>query len=1213
MQRYILFVIFLCLHWVAQGQTDYEYRYWFDRNEASMQTGTFTSGTLHLDVDLSALDASLHTIHLQVKNAEGEWSSPVTKYFVRKATSLTPLVYWLDNHVTPLELSSHRGHFDIDVSSMDDGLHLLRLQLSHATEGFSSPVSKLFLKTPMTNQASLLCWFDADHENVNKLEYNDGQPFLLDVSEIDDGFHVLYMQAMGQGGLSMPTTKMFIKVPQTEGVNYLTCVSSIDGKLYKTEQVSSEGGIIDWNLDVDSLSQGIHSIQVQVLTPTGAATNVSNHFFFRTITNDELNDMKLVYSIDGNEFHSVAGDAANGVFHFDVDVASLEDGLHRIIYHLASESGTSTKVNTSFFCKTPIGGNGITQYHYWLNDNEANAQIKVLDNRVSPFSLTTLLPVESLPIRSSCFQFEVKDGVPMMYAKNDFHIAFYDASTRRVDETKQFVDYNVSQKVENISDLQTTQTFVRPEENSVRWYKFECEKGDSIAFVSSQALSLQVYAPSSKEIYSASADKSVKYGGCHVWEDGTYYVAVHDVTGTRSNITLDFMHMDRYDVVAQDVHVVGNGGRSSITFQGNGFDELESVTLVSNNDIICDSITHKSNVDVSVHFDFTGAALGNYDAIFQYKEGVKHINNCLTIEEGKAIVINGLVNFNAQYLRSRNNDYVVKLTNKGNSTAYNVPLTLGIFTTELSELNYVNITGVDYVAQLKDKLPQLFTKSFNDSISNIMVSHGVLPLFVRNDNVDYIDGFPAMHKAVLTFDLQPNVTKTITISINANDKAFVYVWYPSDWQILTGEAQSFPIRRASVIDDAKCGLATNRVNMCTQNEMMIQNGMEPIYDIDCSNIRPSRLCPDPPGGGSSIPVNSIDPNDIYGYTSLSGSKYITDLIKNVNYRIEFENDTTFATASAHVVEIKDTLDKKLFDLTTFAPTSIKIGDKTENLDGSPNFVKTIDMRPAINTITQVEGSFDQSKGIATWTFTSLDPMTMEPTDDVMQGFLPVNHDGISGIGEVSYNISLKDKLADGTEIPNRASIVFDSNEPIMTPDWINIVDAVLPTSHVVGIEQYNDSILTIKVEGDDERSGVWKYEVYAQYGKEAPWWKIGECPADSAQVYFRCYNGIDYGFCVLATDSAGNVERKELTREASVQTYKLGDANGDDEVNAYDVILVQSKYLGEDVYINMDAADVNQDGKINVYDAILIQDIFLSTDSRQARIIVDRKRKQQLE
>lgn len=315
-----------------------------------------------------------------------------------------------------------------------------------------------------------------------------------------------------------------------------------------------------------------------------------------------------------------------------------------------------------------------------------------------------------------------------------------------------------------------------------------------------------------------------------------------------------------------------------------------------------------------------------------------------------------------------------------------------------------------------------------------------------------------------------------------------------------------------------------------------------------------------------------------------------------------------------MVEIKDTLDSKLFDLTTFAPTSIKIGDKTEYLDGSPNFLKTIDMRPAINAISQIEGKFDQSKGIATWTFTSLDPMTMEPTDDVMQGFLPVNYDGVSGIGEVAYNISLKDQFADGTVIPNRAGIVFDSNETIMTPLWTNTVDAVSPASQVVGLERQNDSILTIRIEGDDERSGIWKYEVYAQYGKEAPWWKIGECTADSAQVDFRYYNGIDYGFCVLATDSAGNVEDKELVREANIQTFKAGDVNGDDEVNAFDVMLVQSKYLGQDVQLNVDAADVNGDGEINVFDTILIQDIYLSTVTMNARRFnVVRQRKQKVE
>lgn len=240
---------------------------------------------------------------------------------------------------------------------------------------------------------------------------------------------------------------------------------------------------------------------------------------------------------------------------------------------------------------------------------------------------------------------------------------------------------------------------------------------------------------------------------------------------------------------------------------------------------------------------------------------------------------------------------------------------------------------------------------------------------------------------------------------------------------------------------------------------------------------------------------------------------------------------------------------------------------------------------------------------------------MEPTDDVMQGFLPVNYDGVSGIGEVSYNISLKDKFTDGTEIPNRASIIFDANEPIMTPVWTNTVDAVAPTSQVVSIEQLNDSIVTVHVDGNDERSGIWKYEVYAQYGKDDPWWKIGECSADSAQVDFRCYNGIDYGFCVLATDSAGNVESKELAREASIQTYKVGDVNGDDVVNTYDMMLVQSKYLGEDVSLNANAADVNEDGEINMYDAMLIQDIYLSTvnTGNRARAIVGRKRKQQIE
>ncbi|MGM9708723.1 MAG: dockerin type I domain-containing protein [Prevotella sp.] len=1252
MQRIILFALFLCLHWVAWGQESYEYRYWFDYEDAESQTGTLLSGEQHLSIDLTGLNDALHIFRFQVKDTAGVWSVPISRYF---------------------------------------------------------------LKMPAKEDCTTYYWFDEDAAR-HKLEQAIGHS-LVDVSHLMDGLHLMYLQAVGENSESATICKMFIRIPQTEGVDYLNCVCYIDGQLYKQEHVASEGGAVLWNFDVSDLALGLHHIQLQVLTPSGAASSVADRFFFRTTTTQELESMQLVYCMDGTTFEVQKGTAVDGVFHFDVDVASLADGLHTISYMLSSNTGTSTRLNNAFFWKIPVGGYGIKSYSYWLNDNEANAQVKVLDNRVSSFSLVSLLPVESVPIRSSCFQFEVKDGVPTMFAKNDFHIVFYDASNRRVDETKQFVDFNVSQAVEGITDLQPTQTFERPQENTVKWFKFDSAPGDTIAFKANQAVSIQVFTPTGKEILSASEDKSVEYSGIHTWEEGTHYVAVHDVTGSKPNITLDYVHMDKYDVVSQDVHVVGNGGCSTITFQGNGFRDLYAVDLLAaNGDTIhAIDVGHESDASTTVTFDFTGASLGEYNALFHFAEEDKMFANNIVVEEAKEIELTTKVSYPSTFLRGSSVTYSVEITNKGNMTAYEVPIYIWIKSHKSDDITSIKIDGL----KTKDIHEYFNTANMSkkelEELMAISSQYSDDLYFSKYKSIDYdnpSDSICVRSNYFFTI-IAPNESKTINVTINSNgDDIQAYFTIPEEWpslqSVVNGQGQAKArmyarseksgfnyccIRNqveciltlsatcldiASLVSSnlglavADCvvgsintmassfgstfcgdddtnfddkfanamhnnGMAASVVTSllsCISAEMNVLGKWAQIQSVisklvvlidfasatgntSCQNFTTSKQpgCPPiPPHGGSSRGVNSLDPNDIYGYVAISGSKFVGESVVTLPYRIEFENDTTFATASAHVVEIKDTLDSNLFDLATFAPTDIKIGNKTEHLDGTPNFVKTMDMRPAINTIAQIEGKYDQSKGIATWTFTSLDPMTMEPTDDVMQGFLPVNNDGVSGMGEVSYNISLKNGLVDGTEIPNRASIVFDSNAPIMTPLWVNTVDAVSPTSRVVSLQQQNDTILTVNLEGADERSGVWKYEVYAQYGKEAPWWKIGECTADSAQVDFRYYNGIDYGFCVLATDSAGNVEDKELVREANIQTFKAGDVNGDDEVNAFDVMLVQSKYLGEDVQLNVDAADVNGDGEINVFDTILIQDIYLSTVTMNARRFnVVRQRKQKVE
>ena len=360
---------------------------------------------------------------------------------------------------------------------------------------------------------------------------------------------------------------------------------------------------------------------------------------------------------------------------------------------------------------------------------------------------------------------------------------------------------------------------------------------------------------------------------------------------------------------------------------------------------------------------------------------------------------------------------------------------------------------------------------------------------------------------------------------------------------------------------ASCG-AFKKLKLAADVVVTMGRGVTvPASIMNCSSAwkKKPNCPPKPPGGGSSTPYTPIDPNDIFGYLSESGNHFIADSVSKVNYTIEFENDATLANAAAHTIVIRDTLDSRYFDLKAFMPTSIKLGSKEEFLGeqevtkagGKTNFVKTIDMRPEINAIAQVEGSFNGLTGIAEWRFTSLDPMTMEPTDDLMQGILPVNHDGTSGIGEVMFEIGMRQGKLDGSEVNNRASIIFDYEAPILTPTWTNIVDAVPPVSTIADVTMENDTIARLHIAGQDNRSGIWYYDIYAQMGKGTMWVKVGEHVTEP-EFDYRVYEGIDYGFCVLAVDSAGNVEKKELRRDwpydPNVPTSTLS-VQGDSEGN----------------------------------------------------------------
>lgn len=1304
MRKYLLFALLLCIQWSAHGQTTYDYRYWFDMDEGNQHTGTSSTGSWNIEADLSGLDCSLHAIHIQVKDTSGVWSAPKTRYFVKMPDrTLAGGNYWFDNDFLSRQpLATVNGKFDVDVSSMSETLHYIHFQANDAAGYVSSPFTSLFMKLPIEKSLSYRYWIDNDQTTMKSGKLT-GESMMFDVSDLTDGFHVITLQVDGNGGSSIPANRMFIKIPQTEGVSELTCMCTIDGKVYKQEKVASSGGVVDWSLDVSPLSQGLHRIQVQVFTPSGAATDIYDSFFFRTTMDGELQNMNLVYSIDGGDHKSIKGSYNNGMFHFDMDVASIEDGLHNMTYMLASETGTSTKVNSAFFMKTPVGGPGIISYKYWLNDYEDETRYVKLEERKNPFDLITLLPVDTCPIRSSCFHFEIQDdGTPMVYAKNDIHFQFYDVSNRVAEAHKQYVDYNVGETITDLTLLESGKCNIeKPGENAVKWFKIEACEGDTIAFRSNQATSIQVFSPTGKEIYSVSGYESTNWSGCHTWEDGVHYVAVHDVQGTQTNVTLEYMHMDKYDVVDQDVKVVGNGGCSTITFKGNGFRDLYAVDFVSssNDTIHSFSIGHESDGTTSVTADFTDVDLGKYTALFHFTEGKKYIYDAITVEEAKPIELSTEVTFPSTF--GHVVTYTCKITNSGNMTAYAVPIYTWIKSKTLDGIYHIEYDGLDLAGLfdgiISDSLTNDEKKKFKELSESAGDDHHFLKFWVEDEDNPGDSVF--VRSNYFFTNIAPYETKTLRLTISTKEvDAFAYFTVPQDWPSYVNMKQADDTSAAKVrfktpnlkdeyccikervecvaslvadgasianmilqyspdlttqtiagVVDCVAGSASKIIStagtiMCGENNVennfweQVQTALDGTSTIGTLSSCLSQLlpwkkakaileaignvaggaslsfglgvdfancaiafaskkpnCPPvPPGGGGSGGGRSHDPNDIYGYLAESGSKYMSDVVKTVTYRIEFENDTTFATASAMIVEICDTLDGELFDLSSYTPTGIKIGDKIEHLDGNPNFVKTIDMRPSINGLVSVEGKYDVVTGILKWTFTSLDPMTLEATINPMDGFLPINRDG-NGIGDVSFNINMKQGLPEGTIVPNRASIIFDINEPIITPTWTNIIDATAPISRAADIEHSSDSTAVLSIEATDELSGMWRYDVYVQYGS-GTWFLAAEnVPADTTATV-KIYEGIDHGFYVVATDSAGNVEQKEPMRELSYNLTSVvkGDVNGDGRISIVDITMVTNAVLKkEDENFNAEAADMNLDGRVSIVDATMITNIIL--------------------
>lgn len=276
-------------------------------------------------------------------------------------------------------------------------------------------------------------------------------------------------------------------------------------------------------------------------------------------------------------------------------------------------------------------------------------------------------------------------------------------------------------------------------------------------------------------------------------------------------------------------------------------------------------------------------------------------------------------------------------------------------------------------------------------------------------------------------------------------------------------------------------------------------------------------------------LNANDPNDLIGPSSYGPSGFIQDG-GSFPYEITFENDPD-ASAPAKIVTITQQLDANL-DWTTFQLGTINFGSHTITVPtGLMSYNTTVSVSDTLNV--NIVANFDEATGLLTYTFTSIDPTTGDIPSGALAGFLPPDDAAGDGYGYVTYTINPKSGLSTGATINAQASIVFDNNAAIATPNVLNTIDAVAPTSTIAALAANQSSTnISLTWSGTDDTggSGIANYSIYVSVdGGDYTLWQTTTATAG----IFSASPGHSYSFYSIATDNAGNIQSQPTATEAT--------------------------------------------------------------------------------
>jgi hypothetical protein len=231
MRKIFLAILLLATMSMARGQT-FTYRYWVDRDAGSAQTGsgTYSSNPQYFandynrasfNVNVSSLDKGLHTLHVQTRIGSGDWGPTRTSYF------------YLPEATQQLTATKARYWFDHNDYTRD--IHF--------------------------------CWWAPWRQYYNH-QWNTtvtNGVINLDVSTLSVGLHTLHYQTCSADGTPSPVVTRYLYIPddnaQLRGIRLWYDDDTQNAQTY----MANDGEATVLELDITALEPGTHLLHAQLL------------------------------------------------------------------------------------------------------------------------------------------------------------------------------------------------------------------------------------------------------------------------------------------------------------------------------------------------------------------------------------------------------------------------------------------------------------------------------------------------------------------------------------------------------------------------------------------------------------------------------------------------------------------------------------------------------------------------------------------------------------------------------------------------------------------------------------------------------------------------------------------------------------------------------------------------------------------------------------